>query len=99
MAESSWNLAPKFRQVVEQLRPSQLLDLLVESGLVTFEEYRYLRDPSHKTEEERSRILLTEILTKKGLQSFEKFCKLLQAVPGQAFLVGIQITHGWLRQR
>ena len=80
-------LAPKFRKVVENLQPLLLLDLLVERGLLDLEQYKYLNNPwQHATDEDRSRRLLSEILPKKGPQSFNKFCEVLLEVPDQAFI-------------
>ena len=88
MADPSWKkiLAPKFPEVVETLRPSLLLDRLVGKGLLDFQEYGYIRSCSPATEEERSRSLLAEILTKKGPQSYDRFCEALLEVPAQAFI-------------
>ena len=88
MADPSWKkiLAPKFPEVVETLRPSLLLDRLVGKGLLDFQEYGYIRNCLPATEEERSRRLLAEILTKKGPQSYDLFCEALLEVPAQAFI-------------
>ena len=84
----SWDmLRPKFTQVVDSLRPSRLLDHLYEACLLSHEEYRYLRSPSLHTEVERSRELLTGILSRKGPQSFVKFCEVLLKLPSQAYIV------------
>ena len=84
----SWDerLRPKFCQIIKELRPSSLLGLLFERHLIDNEQYKYLRSPLHYTEEERSRILLSEVLPKKGHQAFEKFCEVLLEVPDQAFI-------------
>lgn len=79
-------MTPNFTKVVQNLRPSLRLDLLLEKGLLLSEEYAYVRSSQHVTDEERSRVLLNEILRKKGPQSFELFCEVLLAVTGQDFL-------------
>ena len=80
-----WNLTwtipgTKFRQVVKNLRPLSVLDDLLEKGLIDIEEHKDLRSPWYRTDEDRSRMLLTEILPKKGPQSFQRFCEVLLAV-------------------
>ena len=84
----SWEkfLTPKFHEVVRNLRPSLLLDRLVQERLLEMEEYNELRRDPHRTDEEISRVLLGKMLPKKGPQSFEKFCEALHAVPSQAFI-------------
>ena len=86
--DDSWQLrlAPKFRQVVENLRPLSVLDHLLEKDLIDTEEYKGLRSPWYRTDEDRSRMLLTEILPKKGPQSFQRFCEVLLAIRDQAHI-------------
>ena len=86
--DDSWELrlVPKFRQVVKNLRPLSVLDDLLEKGLINIEEYKGLRSPLYRTDEDISRMLLTEILPKKGPQSFQRFCEVLLAVRDQAHI-------------
>ena len=85
MTEWDKRLTPQFTKVVQNLRPSLLVDLLLERGLLLFEEYCYVRSSQHMTEEVRSRVLI-ELLRKKGPRSFDLFCEVLLAVRDQAFI-------------
>ena len=84
----SWEeqIGSHFCKVVDNLRLPRLLDSLLARRLLTFEEYNHLRDPLHGTEEERSRILLSKTLRKKGTRAYEVFCEALLAEPSQAFI-------------
>ena len=86
MTEWDKRLTPQFTKVVQNLRPSLLVDLLLERGLLLPEEYSYVRSPQHMTEQERSRVLLNDILRKKGPRSLDLFCEVLLAVRGQEFI-------------
>ena len=85
MTEWDKRLIPQFTKVVQNLRPSLLVDLLLERGLLLFEEYCYVRSSQHMTEEEQSRVLI-ELLRKKGPRSLDLFCEVLLAVRGQEFI-------------
>ena len=85
MTEWDKRLIPQFTKVVQNLRPSLLVDLLLERGLLLFEEYCYVRSPQHMTEQEQSRVLI-ELLRKKGPRSLDLFCEVLLAVRGQEFI-------------
>ena len=87
--DDSWGkwVTPNFVEVVKFLQPSKLLDLLFQSRLLDSEDYKSLRGSSSGTEEDKSRKLLTEILPKKGSQSFEKFREVLRSVADQAFIL------------
>ena len=70
-------VTPNFVKLVKYLQPSKLLDLLFQSRLLDSEEYKSLRGSSSGTKEDKLWKLLTEILPKKGPQSFEKFLEVL----------------------
>jgi hypothetical protein len=87
MSDPRWDerLNKNFPAVVQNLQPLLLIDLLLKQGLLENEEYEYVRNPLHMTEEARSRELLS-ILRKKGPRSFDLFCEVLLAVRSQAFI-------------
>ena len=58
-------------EVVANLQPSLILDNLRGKGLVTREEYSNLRK---STELEQARILVNDLLPRKGKDSLDKFC-------------------------
>lgn len=76
-------VVPHLDDVVQQLRPSLLLDRLRASRLLTRDDYSQLIDTGYLTEKERSRILLTNILPRNGPGSLRKFCQILLATDGQ----------------
>lgn len=72
-------------RIVSTLRCSQLQDHLRAELLINREEYSLLS--SLPTEEQRARLLLHEILPKKGPGTYETFCQVLLRVSGQEHIV------------
>lgn len=72
--------------VVAALRPSLMLDRLRAAGLITLAEQRQLQQEG-LTDNDRSQVLLKDILPCKGKGSFQKFCCVLLSVEGQQHIV------------
>lgn len=73
---------PHLDDVVQQLRPSLLLDQLRAYGLVKSDDYNQLVNED-LTEVATSRRLLTDILPRNAPGSFSTFCQILLATDGQ----------------
>ena len=71
-------------KLVQALPTSELIDDLVSEGLASLEHGRTLRQC--KTEQERTRVLLYDVLPYKGDDVVERFCKVLKAA-GHARIV------------
>ena len=77
---------PHFAEVVEKLQSSLILDHLRGECLVTREEYSDLQKATY-TELQRARILVNDLLPRKGKDSLDKFCRILLKIPGQEHIV------------
>ena len=77
---------PNFKELVEKLKPSSLLDSLVVCDLLTREECSSLR-LAFSTEEDRSREFLLQILPRKENDAFIHFCRVLLNCKGQEHIV------------
>lgn len=77
-------LVPKFDVVVSKLKVDLFLDTLRSRKLVTRTEYSQIRKLDS---DEQARVLLNDILPKKGPSSFSTFCNVLLGTPGQDHIV------------
>lgn len=84
--DSEWErfVIPNLPKLVDCLRVSLVLDHLRAKRLVVKEEYSAMR--ALPTEEERTRRLF-EILPTKGKDSYQRFCTILEGIPGQSHIV------------
>jgi hypothetical protein len=74
-------LRPHFNDVVQALSLNKVLSLLFSNKLIDHPDYYRLL--TMQRQEQGNEILLLEILMKKGIGSFDKFCSILRAVDGQ----------------
>lgn len=74
-------LRPHFNEVVQALSLNKVLPLLFSNKLIDHPDY--VRLATMEAQERRNEVLLLEILMKKGIGSFDKFCSILRAVDGQ----------------
>ena len=81
----------KLPQLVKMLRPSRLLDHLRASELVTLEDCHQLRQC--RTEADRSRMLLYDILPPKGDDGLHRFCGVLKDA-GQQEILNVMQKEG-----
>ncbi|XP_065846127.1 uncharacterized protein [Oscarella lobularis] len=72
--------------IVEVFDPMSVLDRLLAERLVSREQYAMLRDSS-KTNEDKSRILLVDILPRKGDTAFDEFVDVLRGTERQEHVV------------
>lgn len=86
MSEWDKRLTPNFTDVARNLRPSLLVDSLLELGLLLPEEHGYVESLRHLADEELATILRNDILRKKENRAFDLFCRVLLAIPGQEFI-------------
>jgi hypothetical protein len=75
------HLRPHFNDVVQALSLNKVLSLLFSNKLIDHPDYYRLL--TMQRQEQGNEILLLEILMKKGIGSFDKFCSILRAVDGQ----------------
>ena len=76
---------PVFSDIVQVLDPLALRDRLYSNDLVTREEFQRL---SHlHTKEEMTRMLLVDILPRKGKTAYDRFLDALQKTKGQEHVV------------
>ncbi|XP_065836315.1 uncharacterized protein [Oscarella lobularis] len=78
---------PIFSDLVRVLDPDSLLDRLYSEKLVTDEEHQHLRAIS--TRQEKSRMLLKEILPRKGPTSYDQFVTIVRKTEGQEHVVKV----------
>ena len=80
---------PKFDKIIKNLQTSTVMDKLRARNQLNRQEYRYLL--ALATEEGRARILINDILPRKGPDSFGEFCKALLESKGQEHIVNVII--------
>ena len=78
---------PLFSDLVRVLDPDSFLDRLYSDELVTKEEYHSLRLMSSR--EEKSRLLLSDILPRKGETSYDQFVTIVRKTEGQKHVVKV----------
>jgi hypothetical protein len=71
-------------QLVGQLRPSRLLDKLQQVKVIELADYHHLN--ALRTEEERARYILYDVISKSSESTLDAFCEVLKATKGQKHL-------------
>ena len=74
-------------RLIEVLRPALLLDKLLEKGIITLEDWLRLRDL--RTEADRARSLLCEIIPKSLESTLDAFCTVLKDTRGQEHVAAL----------
>ena len=84
-----WNrrVKAKYKELSTALRPSVLVDDLLSEDVISLEDYHQLR--ADRTEMDRARKLLTEILPYGGEDRLDKLCNILENSDQQQHLVDL----------
>lgn len=88
MAGPEWwhrRVKPRYKDLLAALRPSAILDDLLTEGVISLEDYNVCH--TEKTESDRSRRLLTQILPYGGEGRLDTFCEVLARSEQQNHLV------------